>query len=246
MSKVLSIAFIIATFLTASCATDKSAKVRSIRPVTVGLSTSGLGGMYRPNDTYAVGVTTGGSSYEGETMKIYSPANQDALGAEEFDILESQSSTTNLYAHYYPWKDSAFYMGVRISKRDSTFVYKVESEGGLSLSDGQIEESGEETRQPEGSTGTTLVPNLSQISLETSSTQVKIPVGWSWIWENGISCMLELGGPIISFDQSSSYSLSGESEGVNQTKRDILASELKASVGKGSALSPVLGFGYSF
>jgi hypothetical protein len=248
MEKILVLVFFVGTLFTSGCATTKSAKVREQRPITVGLSTGGLGGMYRPNDTYAFGATTGGTFQEGETMTIYSPANQKALGAEEFDVLESQTSNTNLFFHYYPWADSAFYMGVKISKSDATFIYEVESQNSM------VGFTGDEISSPmEGSLdeidstgGTTLTGSLTQVALETSSTQVKIPIGWSWIWENGISFMLELGGPILNFDQSSSYSMNGEYEGVDKQKRDVLASELKTTVGKDSAVSPFLSFGYSF
>lgn len=247
MKKLLLLASVaIVPMITSSCATNNSAKVRAQRPITVGLSTGGIGGMYRPNDTFAFGATTGGTSGEAETLTIYSPANRKALGAEEFGILESQTSSTNIYAHYYPWKDSAFYMGLRIKQQEATFVYEVDS------SSSSLGFTGEDISLPDDMLSnaergaTNLAGYQTPVSLATSSTQIKIPIGWSWIWENGISFMLELGGPVIGFTQNSTYNIDGEAEGVNTTKRDILATELIDTVGKDSAVSPFLNFGYSF
>ena len=248
MSKVVS-AIILGVFtLVSGCATNNSAKVRSKRPVTVGLSTSGFGGMYRPNDTFAFGAVTGGTMVENDSVTIYSSSSKRTLGYDEFNVLETQTGNTDLFFHYFPWHDSAFYMGIKLSKTDATFIYQVESEGSVI---GLTEDSPEDldtipTRSENSKSNLRNSNSIAQVSLETSSTQIKIPFGWSWIWENGISFLLELGGPIVTFEQTSNFAMTGEYQGVDRMKRDLLATELKETVGKDSTVSMFLSFGYSF
>lgn len=239
MNHLLYVYLVLCGVLSYGCATNQSAKVRGQRPVTIGLGTSGMGAMYRPTDSLAVGAASGGSSSSSTDLAITSASNQKALGVDTYTIDESQTNVTTVYGHYFPWNDSAFYMGLSVKQQQDSFIYQVAGESGFSAAP-------QKTGGNLDGAATNLSSPLAQVSLDTSSVQIKLPVGWSWIWQNGISLMLELGGPVIYFDQRSDYSLDGKSENVDEKKRDIITSVVVDDVGKDSAISPLLNIGYSF
>jgi hypothetical protein len=88
--------------------------------------------------------------------------------------------------------------------------------------------------------------SLARVSVESSTIQLKVPFGWSWMWRNGISLLFELGGPVVVFNKDSGMTIDGENEGVNKVERDIVIAELESELRKEHAFSPYLSIGYSF
>lgn len=216
------------------CATRKAAEVRSKRPVSIEVGTAGFGGKFRPNDSFSVGVITGGLSRENEDFEITSRRQRETLGTNSFEVADYQMQHTIFWGQYFPWKDSAFYLGLAAKRMTETFRFGVAQTPGAGLHGG----------------GTDPELNLSSgealVAYDLESLQLKVPFGWSWIWEGGFSLMLELGGPIIRFDQKEKYALNGVSEGVSESRRDQKVSVLKQYSGEDSVISPLINLGYSF
>ena len=239
------------------CATNHAAKVRENLPVTVGISNDGLGAMFRPSSDFAIGATTGGLFEESVDLKISSKFDRDFLGRDTFKLQETETGIINLFGHYFPWHDSAFYFGVRLTRKDYRYAFDVRQFNGYGLAGENIKVPrklepipdrpvNQDPSSPEARKSQSLTSNLARVTVEASTTQMKIPFGWSWIWANGVSFLLEIGGPVVVFSEESKLGTNGESQGADKEERDIVVSELENEFVKDHAFSPYISIGYSF
>ena len=202
-----------------SCAPNKARQIREMRPVTVGLP---IGAMYRPTGDIALGAAYGrmikdNYKVDTEQKRVNAEGKEEEL--EEFNA-KINSSVFRPYVHYYPWADSAFFLGIGLDVRRS--IYKVEENAESEL----------------GALG-----GEKDLEYDVSTQRVRIPVGWSWIWGNGISLLMDLG-PRVAVQQSGSDSEEAETTSANTRRADTL-SDLDSEE-QGAIIEPVFLLGYSF
>jgi hypothetical protein len=90
--------------------------------------------------------------------------------------------------------------------------------------------------------GTTLNESDTNFKYSSKTTKVKVPVGWSWIYENGFSLLLDMGLKVAT-NEVSSTNVKGE---AIDTERQKLLTEDLSSDSKGTIFEPIFTLGYSF
>lgn len=216
---VSSLALLMFSVIFQNCAPMKARQNREMKPVTVGLP---IGAMFRPTGDMALGLNF--ASYSEREVKI----NQDLAEVRKDPEIERQGSQAatifRFHSHYYPWADSAFFVGLGVDYYDSTIsVAAQETEGGA------FALTGAEAEQ--------------EYAVQT--TQVRLPVGWSWIWNNGLSLLLDLG-PVVSTNQDyeSKKTEAASGEEAEQSQQTLESGILEFE--RGGVISPVFMVGYSF
>jgi len=204
--------------LTQGCAPSRAKIVREQRNTTIGL----LGASYRPNGNIGVGISASGAKDEVEVdreKKSYANSKSDDANVQ---MIAETSSMVSPFVHYYPWDTSAFFVGAGANFTKSRYQYEAEKEG-----------------------STTLAPAYTEVNYEVSATDLHMPLGWNWIWENGITLMLDFG-PSTTVAYAGRYSNDGGDGGVNATQRDESIAALDSA--KKGAVRFSLGsiIGYSF
>lgn len=187
---VLGISGIILT----SCATDKAGQLRQDRPITLGY----LGGSYRLQHNIDVGATIDIGSkldfvYDKDKENVYLGAFSNlAIGPEKDDSLTIRNveyktkPSLNIFARYYIWDQSAFFVGGAYTYKQEVFKYNT-------LQTGE----------------TTYSNKVVKIEDSFNDHLLSIPVGWAWIWENGFSLGISTG-PAIRIKGSTTTSASSD------------------------------------
>jgi hypothetical protein len=136
---------------------------------------------------------------------------------EEKDPEIVQATEFNLFYHHYPWETSAFFVGASAVQRESTFKFDEPRTAG----------GGDE-----------------EIKFTNKSTYVGVPLGWSWIWDNGISLLLDLG-PRYKVSEERTFSNDAEDE-VSSTSRDDTVNDLEGKYLPKLSIGAAGLIGYSF
>ena len=180
------------------CAPNNARAIREDRSFTLGLP----GVAYRPNGSVALGTTIGSSkdkqklnTAEDGIEAVTNKASDENKVAFEREV-EGRSFTVSPFFHYYPWDDSAFFIGLGGSYTSTKYTYAEETEG-----------------------STALAPTFTEVAYNSNTSYVGAPIGWAWIWENGITVSLDFG-PRVLVSQSGSYKNDGLAGEVNEEKRD--------------------------
>lgn len=218
---------VVAATATSHCAPSRAKAIREDKLVTVGYP----GAVFRPNGKIAVGATfaamtdhKGGMEDATSGPGVLGISSRSAEQRKEIsdDKREVKHSLFALHPSvmYFPKDDSAFFIGAGGSYMSSKYKFSEETSG-----------------------FTSLAPSYADIEYETKATYIGVPVGWAWIWENGVSLTLDVG-PRVRMSRSTTYSDDGAAASVDPKKRDQTAKLLdtgESRVGLGS-----LFFGYSF
>jgi hypothetical protein len=216
MKQVKGLGIILFVMLIQACATSNAQKVRENRSVTATIFTA-PGAIYRPNGHVGIGAVY--QSYKRKNDKIlHSPENAKVFGSDEFTTNETRSRGVDTFVHYYPWSTSAFFFGLGLKSTASEYSLAVNNEG------------------------TTLNESDTNFKYSSKTTKVKVPVGWSWIYENGFSLLLDMGLKVAT-NEVSSTNVKGE---AIDTERQKLLTEDLSSDSKGTIFEPIFTLGYSF
>lgn len=199
-----------------ACATNNAQKVRESRSLTATILMS-PGAIYRPNGRVGIGAVYSANRTENDSIN-HSDASSKEFGEDSFNAKESRSREVDAFVHYYPWSTSAFFMGVGFQNK--TAEYSVAVDQNVS----------------------TLEEADANLKYSSRVTKVKVPVGWSWIYENGFSVLFDLG-PTISVKEQGT--VSGTANNQPSTRKDLLVKDL-ARDSKGAFLDGIITLGYSF
>ena len=212
------IALFFISLQSSGCAPSRAKMVREQRNTTIGL----LGASYRPNGNIGVGVAAGASKDNVEIdreKKSYATKSTDDIDTRK---MAETSSTVSPFVHYYPWETSAFFTGVGANIIKRTYSFDEEKDG-----------------------STTLAPSYTEVQYNVSATELHAPLGWNWIWENGITLMLDFG-PSMTVAYSGKYADDGSGNGVNSGARDQSVSALDRAKRGGLRFAGASLIGYSF
>ena len=204
--------------LTQGCAPSRAKMVREQRNTTIGL----LGASYRPTGAVGIGISGGAAKKDidiDRDKKSYATNKSDDVNVRS---MSETTSTFSPFVHYYPWETSAFMVGAGLNISKNKYVYDEEKEG-----------------------STTLAPTYSEVKYEVSSTEIHMPLGWHWIWENGVTLMLDFG-PSVNVAYKGKYSNDGSENGVKPEERDRSISALDNTKQGGLRFAGASLIGYSF
>jgi hypothetical protein len=216
MKKLKGLGLILFVMMSHACATSNAQKVRENRSLTATVFTA-PGAIYRPNGHVGVGAVY--QSYRRKNDKIlHSPENAKEFGTDEFATNETKSKGVDTFLHYYPWSTSAFFFGLGLKSTTSAYSLAVSKEG-TSLNDAD-----------------------SNLEYSSKTTKVKVPVGWSWIYENGFSLLFDMGLKVATNEVSSTNS---KGEAVDSKRQKMIIEDLSRD-SKGTLFEPILTLGYSF
>ena len=200
------------------CATDQAAKMRSTRPVTVGV----WGAAYRPGAK--VGVVTNLTGVVGASTQSSSLASEDN-NATASTIDKSYETSTKAYdlgLHFYPWEKSAFFYGFGASYLNRDMNYSTQT------------------------TSSTLAePVYTNVSLNDKMYGAVPSIGWDWICENGFSVLTDIGSRIV-VSKKRRYQDDGVTDGVNIQSRDDKQAKIDKEDSGSVLLSARMIIGYSF
>lgn len=157
-----------------ACATDQAEKLRSERSVSIGsdLSLSVLGGQYRaksnPNLGFDVAVSRSvhgiGYSEISNPGNLFSNALNDALRN-----VKVTGYTVDGGVSWFPFSNSAFRTGLHLSVEQAQTVFSALLKDSTSSAE------------------------LPRVTYDRQAVYVGIPVGWHWLWDNGITWGLDVG-----------------------------------------------------
>ena len=141
--------------------------------------------------------------------------------SEERDVTVANLGGLGLFYHYYPWETSAFFLGGAASWESSKVKFE------------------ERTREY-----TATSKECVEVGFRKKSLRIGAVVGWFWIWENGFSLLLDLG-PRIRVQHYRSFTDNGESDNVDQSRRDDFVDQINGlSVFLGGIPSRMLGYSF--
>ena len=213
ISRVCAVATLIAI---EACATNNAQKVRESRSVTATILMS-PGAIYRPNGHVGIGAVYSANRAKNDTV-AHSDVSSKEFGEDSFKTQETRSKGLDAFVHYYPWSTSAFFMGVGFKNETSEYSVAVDQNVA------------------------TLEEADSNLKYSSRVTKVKVPVGWSWIYENGFSVLFDFG-PVVSVKEQGSTSGSANSQ--PSQRKDLLVKDLSRD-SRGPLLDGILTLGYSF
>jgi hypothetical protein len=200
------------------CAPSRAKMVREQRNTTIGL----LGASYRPTGNVGIGVAGGAAKNDIEIdreKKSYASNKTEDANIRE---MKETSTTVSPFVHFYPWETSAFFWGAGVNFTKNRFQFDEEKEG-----------------------STSLAPAFTGVTYESTATDIHVPLGWHWIWENGVTVMLDFG-PSATVAYSGRYTNDGGDDGVNAAQRDQSVEALDRAKKGGLRFAGSSIIGYSF
>lgn len=190
------------------CAPQRARAIRDDKLVSVGYP----GVAFRPTGKVAVGSTFSWgfdvkakmdeASQNLGVLTSSAPKDEEAA-ADERELTYSYSSI-NPFVQVFPWDDSAFFVGIGASLVRSSYYVEEETIG-----------------------STALAPTTTGIGYKTKSSYVGVPIGWAWIWENGLSLTADLG-PRFRVGRDAELTEDGSASDVDIAKRDATVEKLDA------------------
>ncbi len=216
MKNVRSLGLVLFVVVSQACATSNAQKVRENRNLTATVFTA-PGAIYRPNGKVGMGAVF--QSYRKKNDKIlHSAENSKEFGSDQFTTNETKSRGVDTFLHYYPWSTSAFFFGLGLKSTTSQYSLAVDNQG------------------------TTLNEADTNLEYSSKTTKVKVPVGWSWIYENGFSLLFDMGLKVAANEVSST---SSKGEAIDSKRQKMLVEDLSRD-SKGTLFEPIVTLGYSF
>ena len=207
------------------CATDQAAKVRSSRPITVGL----WGGAIRPTSSAALVTDVAGLvtkdkvNFTPTDDKTDENTTSTVTQTTPTQPVTTTTSKADLGLHMYVGERSAFFwgLGVQYQRRQTQFA---SSTAATSLTN----------------------PVYADIVVDDKLTAVGPSVGWDWIWQNGISLFVDVGHRFV-VSRQRSITNDGSGSNVNAQERDVTLAKAD-KYNSGLTLAPDLRMiiGYSF
>jgi len=215
---MVALSLLTAAVVLPGCAPSRAKMVREQRNVTIGL----LGASYRPTGNVGVGVAGGAAK---EDIEIDREKKSYATNkSEDANVREMKESTTTVspFVHFYPWETSAFFWGAGVNFTKNRYLFDEEKDG-----------------------STALAPTFTEVNYESSTTDLHVPLGWHWIWENGMTLMFDFG-PSTTVAYSGRYIDDGGQDGVNAVERDRSIEALDRAKKGGLRFAGSSIVGYSF
>jgi hypothetical protein len=164
----------VASLLFAGCATDQAEKMRQEKSISVGsdLSLSVLGGQYRSTDRPEIGYDLAvariphGLGYENITnpSKLFFRVLNDTLRDTKIEGFTADTGFS-----WYPFKTSALRTGLHLSYENAHIAFNALIREGVTSDE------------------------LARVEYDRQTIYLGVPVGWHWIWENGITFGLDFG-----------------------------------------------------
>src|SRR5688500_11502271 len=146
-----------------------------------------IGGEYRPDGTKAFGLT---GSYSGP-VEMDADAYVDDEDDEDRELELKNSFGVSAFYHHYIWETSAFFVGAGLSHESVRYEFQ--------------ERTTAYTEDDE---------TYADVEYSDAATYVRVPLGWNWIWDNGITLLLDFG-PGFRVAQTTSLDDDGEDQGVD-------------------------------
>lgn len=200
------------------CCTDQAAKVRAARPTTLGA----WGVAYRPSGNSGVVADLKGAVgpiTSERTIKNDSNSTTTTTADRKFT---TSSRTYDLGYHIYPSQKSAFFYGLGggyMERRTSFESYTA--------------------------TSSIANPDTTDVALNDNVVSVGPSVGWDWIWEGGVTVLMDVGSRITVSRQRTILD-DGTDGNVNRTDRDEMQAQIDKDINGLKLLSARLILGYSF
>lgn len=210
--------FVASAFSLSGCCTDQAAKVRAARPATVGA----WGVAYRPTSNAGVVADLNGAMgrVTSET-KLKSDPTSSTTSTEDRKFTTT-SRRYDLGAHFYPSQKSAFYYGFGGEYLDRTTNFASFT-----------------------TTSSLANPETTPVVFNDKVVSVGPSVGWDWIWENGVSVLMDMGSR-ITVSRNRTIVDDGTDGNVSTADRDATQSKIDKDINGLKLLSARLILGYSF
>jgi len=148
-----------------------------------------LGGEYRPDGSMGFGLTGDYSRQASlDVFGLLPTASKD----RQPEILGGYA--LNAFYHHYIWDTSAFFWGAGLGYMNSRYKWRERTNAYTDAS-----------------------KSYTEVKYDDAATYLRVPLGWNWIWNNGITLLLDFG-PSFRITHQTSWPEAGTD--VDQSRRN--------------------------